>query len=59
MVMEREILWKVSNLWGCGIFLPGVGRKPDENRSCKAEKSSNSCSLHISAGLTDSRMLGC
>lgn len=30
MVMEREILQKVSNLWGSGIFLPSVGWKPYE-----------------------------
>lgn len=37
MVMEREILWKVSSLQGCGIFLPGVGWKPYEKRSFRGE----------------------
>lgn len=55
IVMEREIIQKLSCRWGCGVFLPVM----DESHSFKGEESSNSCLPHISAGLTSSRMPGC
>lgn len=59
MVIEREVFRKVSNLCGCGIFLPGVGWKPCEDSNFKGEESSDSCSPCISADLPSNGMLGC